>query len=151
MGPFLELILNADSSTIDPTFLKQIPSELLSNLKQKNAENLESIEVKLKDAVENLGETEISDMLRTKALYLAKIGAEKEKCVAAFEEALKKQAGLGSKIDLRLGLIRVGFFYFDHQLINEQIIKTKEWAPSLHLHFFYPSIFRVLVVHSLPF
>ncbi|KAG0148634.1 hypothetical protein CROQUDRAFT_654717 [Cronartium quercuum f. sp. fusiforme G11] len=130
MGPFLESILAHDSSTIAPIFLSTLPANLIPKLKQKNTETLESIEVKLKDAIENLGETEVSDLLRTKALYLSKIGAEQEKCVTAFEEALKKQAGLGSKIDLRLGLIRVGFFYTDHQLINEQIVKTKELVDS---------------------
>lgn len=130
MGPFLETILKSDSSTISATFQKLLPSHLVGELSSKNKERIESIQTKLNDAIENLGETEVSDLLRTKALYLSKIGAEKELSVAAFEEALKKQAGLGSKIDLRLGLIRVGFFHGDHQLIMDQIVEAKQLSQN---------------------
>ncbi|OAV92682.1 hypothetical protein PTTG_07666 [Puccinia triticina 1-1 BBBD Race 1] len=130
MGPFLETILQSDSSTISAAFQQIVPSHLVSELSAKNKEQIESIQTKLNDAIENLGETEVSDLLRTKALYLSKIGAEKSQSVAAFEEALKKQAGLGSKIDLRLGLIRVGFFHGDHQLIMDQIVEAKQLVDS---------------------
>ncbi|MBW0507000.1 hypothetical protein O181_046715 [Austropuccinia psidii MF-1] len=130
MGPFLENILSSDTTTISGVFLKMLPSDLLVKLSKKNKETLDSIELKLKDATDNLGETEVSDLLRTKAIYLSKIGAEKEKSIMAFQEALKKQAGLGSKIDLRLGLIRVGFFHGDHQLILDQIVEAKQLVES---------------------
>jgi 26S proteasome regulatory subunit N7 len=130
MGPFLETILKSDSTTISKTFQKIVPSQLVTELSAKNKEHIESIQTKLNDAIENLGETEVSDLLRTKALYLSKIGAEKALSVAAFEEALEKQAGLGSKIDLRLGLIRVGFFHGDHQLIMDQILEAKQLRQS---------------------
>ncbi|KAA1137103.1 hypothetical protein PGTUg99_012245 [Puccinia graminis f. sp. tritici] len=126
MGPFLETILKSDSTTISKTFQKIVPSQLVSELSAKNKEHIESIQTKLNDAIENLGETEVSDLLRTKALYLSKIGAEKALSVAAFEEALKKQAGLGSKIDLRLGLIRV------YQAMNFMAVRNfKEATPLL--------------------
>jgi 26S proteasome regulatory subunit N7 len=138
MGPFLETILKSDASTISPSFQKIVPSNLVAELSSKNKENIDSIQTKLNDAIENLGETEVSDLLRTKALYLSKIGAEKALSVAAFEEALKKQAGLGSKIDLRLGLIRVGFFHGDHQLIMDQIVEAKQLSQPLEsCRFFY--------------
>lgn len=43
-------------------------------LEAKNKAELEAIEAKLVDAETNLGETEISDALKAKAAYLARIG-----------------------------------------------------------------------------
>jgi 26S proteasome regulatory subunit N7 len=54
--------------------LKPPNADLLAQLEKKNAEELESIETKLKDAEENLGESEISELLRSKAMYLCRIG-----------------------------------------------------------------------------
>lgn len=48
--------------------------ELLSSLKAKNEKELSTFEEKLKDAEENLGESEISELLRNKAMYLCRIG-----------------------------------------------------------------------------
>ncbi|KAI9619906.1 hypothetical protein H4Q26_013883 [Puccinia striiformis f. sp. tritici PST-130] len=109
MGPFLESILKSESTTLSSAFQKIVPSQLMNELSTKNKEQIDSIQTKLNDAIENLGETEVSDLLRTKALYLSKIG---------------------SKIDLRLGLIRVGFFHGDHQLIIDQILEAKQLVDS---------------------
>lgn len=130
MGPYLSILL-ADSS-LSPKFKALVPSDLVSTLQSTNTSTLESLDAKLKDAEENLGETEVSDALRARALYLARIG-EQEKAVQAYEKAYEKQAGLGSKIDLRLGLLRVAFFFADHALIREQMDKAKECVPPFRL------------------
>ncbi|EGG11983.1 uncharacterized protein MELLADRAFT_101836 [Melampsora larici-populina 98AG31] len=130
MGPFLKTILEEDQHQIPSNLLSKIPKTLLQELEQINQEKLLSLEQKIKDSIENLGETEISDSLRSKASYLSQIGAKKEECIKAFEDALEKQAGLGSKIDLRLALIRVGFFYLDHSLITQEFVKTKQLVDS---------------------
>lgn len=49
-------------------------ADLLPALEKRNAEELESLDTKLKDAEENLGESEISELLRSKAMYLCRIG-----------------------------------------------------------------------------
>lgn len=43
---------------------------------------------------------------------------------------MSKQAGLGSKIDLRLSMIRVGFFHADYACINTNIDKTRDLIES---------------------
>lgn len=58
-------------------YLRSIGSdntELLEKLGEKNTTELKGIEDKLKDAEENLGESEISELLRSKAMYLSRIG-----------------------------------------------------------------------------
>jgi hypothetical protein len=47
---------------------------LYKQLKSKNEEELKKLQDKIEDAETNLGETELSDALRAKASYLAKIG-----------------------------------------------------------------------------
>ncbi len=54
--------------------LKPPSDDLLPALEKRNAEELESLDTKLKDAEENLGESEISELLRSKAMYLCRIG-----------------------------------------------------------------------------
>lgn len=70
MGPYLKSLL-AEPSTKD---LASAKPDLLASLESKNKAELESIEAKLADAETNLGETEISDALKAKAAYLARIG-----------------------------------------------------------------------------
>lgn len=97
---------------------------LYKSLQSKNEEQIKKLDERITDAQANEGETELSDALRARASYLAKIG-EKEKALEAYETAYAKQAGLGSKIDLRLAMIRVGFFHGDFTVINAQIEKTQ--------------------------
>lgn len=47
---------------------------LLKELQENNKDELTKLDEKIKDAQDNLGETELSDALRNKASYLAKIG-----------------------------------------------------------------------------
>ena len=49
-------------------------ADLQKKLQAKNEEELAKFEEKIKDADANHGETELSDALRAKATYLAKIG-----------------------------------------------------------------------------
>lgn len=66
MAPYLEHLANAGLVTDQ--------HDLLARLKQLNDDELKRINDKLDDATSNLGETEISDALREKATYLARIG-----------------------------------------------------------------------------
>lgn len=119
MGPWLITDSLLQSSIDDGA-----QGTLYQSLKAKNEEELKKFEERITEAQANEGETELSDALRGKAGYLAKIG-EKEKALEAYEYAFSKQAGLGTKIDLRLAMVRVGFFYGDFKVIQSQIEKTQ--------------------------
>lgn len=56
--------------------IKPPKADLLSQLEERNAAELKSLEDKLKDAEENLGESEVSELLRAKAMYLCRIGSK---------------------------------------------------------------------------
>lgn len=70
MGPYLEYL------TTNSTTSHLLPSnpELLTKLQDLNKAELVKLDAQLEDAVKNFGNVEVSDALRAKALYLAKIG-----------------------------------------------------------------------------
>lgn len=55
-------------------------SELISTLKEKNEKYLSEIDTKLKDAEENLGESDVSELWRSRAMYLCRIGDKVSSC-----------------------------------------------------------------------
>lgn len=66
MAPFYELICEEQGWPVD--------TDLLNHMKKENEETLKKLDERLKDAEENLGETEISDTLLARAEHFAKIG-----------------------------------------------------------------------------
>lgn len=66
MAPFYELICEEQSWPVDASLLKKMKAE--------NEEALKKLDDRLKDAEENLGETEISDTLLARAEHFARIG-----------------------------------------------------------------------------
>ncbi|GAA6043833.1 hypothetical protein JCM8097_002078, partial [Rhodosporidiobolus ruineniae] len=99
-------------------------SDLLSSLQQKNTDALSALASKLDDARANLGESEVAEALRERASYLAKIG-EKGEAVKAYEEAFEASAGKGTKIDLVLSIVRVGFFHQDFEIVTTGIERAQ--------------------------
>jgi len=123
MGPFLESL----GSSVD---LGTPIGPLLEELKAKNAAELKRLDDLLEDARTNLGETDLSAVLRDRALYLARIG-EKERALEAYDAALEKVVGLGSRIDLRLAVIRIALFHGDQALTVSNIAKANECVAAL--------------------
>lgn len=66
MGPFYMKICSTLKLSND--------LNLSSAILKKNKDHLEILDLKIQDVLLNLGETEHSDALTAKALYLAKIG-----------------------------------------------------------------------------
>uniref|UniRef100_A0A183BWY5 26S proteasome non-ATPase regulatory subunit 6 n=1 Tax=Globodera pallida TaxID=36090 RepID=A0A183BWY5_GLOPA len=117
MAPFYEYAAPQVGVPIDKAKLQK--------LKEQNAEKLEEFEKKIKDAEENLGESEVRQSHLAKAEYLCKIG-DKERALAAFQQTFDKTVGIGYRIDLVFNMIRIGFFFMDHQIITDNIAKAKE-------------------------
>ncbi|KAL5632387.1 hypothetical protein ACGC1H_005375 [Rhizoctonia solani] len=101
-----------------------VDEAVITQLEAKNKEELEKLDARLKEAEETEGETEISDALRARASYLTRIG-DKDRAVVAQKLALEKTPGLGARIDIALTLVRIGMFFGDRELINENISKAE--------------------------
>jgi len=94
---------------------------------------------KIKDAEENLGESELREALLSKAEYLSKIGdkviififlgltpkiyeichlSDKDAAIEAIRKTMEKTVGLGNRMDLIFHNIRLGLFYTDYSKLT---------------------------------
>jgi len=99
---------------------------LLESMEKDNEEELKNLDERLAEAEKQEGESEISDALKARANHLTRIG-DKERAVAAQKLAIEKTPGLGSRIDIALTLIRLGFFFGDNGLITENLPKAEKF------------------------
>jgi len=97
---------------------------LVEKLTASNEEELKILDDKIKDAQENLGESEIRDSLLARADFYSRIG-DKEKAVNAYRQTYEKTVALGQRLDVVLTLVRVGLFWKDDDLTTRNIEKAK--------------------------
>ncbi|KIY50016.1 PCI-domain-containing protein [Fistulina hepatica ATCC 64428] len=112
MGPYCATLQSANICPIDDA--------ALSSIRTKNTAKLVELDAALVAAEKTEGETEISDALKARANYLTQIG-DKDGALAAQRLALEKSSGVGSKIDIVLTFIRIGFFFGDYALVQEYL------------------------------
>ena len=72
MAPYYSSIINSPDAAIAKVLKRD--DALLKRMEKKNEETLELMDNQLKLNEENEGETEVNQVLRQKAAYLAKIG-----------------------------------------------------------------------------
>jgi len=117
MAPYYRIVTSTSALPLDQT--------LLDSMEKTNKEELEKLDERLSEAEKTEGETEISDALRARANYFTRIG-DKDRALEAQKLALEKTPGLGSRIDIVLTLVRIGFFFGDDQLITSNLTKAEE-------------------------
>jgi len=104
---------------------KWTPDEkLVAQMKETIDKKVEELGATIKDAQENLGESEVREGFLARAEFFCRIG-DKDKAETAFRETAEKTVGLGQKLDIVFILIRMGFFWNDHDLIERNIEKAK--------------------------
>lgn len=116
MAPFYEELCKELHWNCDESLLKQ--------MKEVNSTELKKLDDSIKDAEENLGETEVREFMLKKAEYLCKIG-DKEGSLSQFRKTQEKTVTLGYRLDLVFHLIRMGLFYMDHDLITRNLEKAQ--------------------------
>jgi len=104
-------------------FKWEVDTALVSKMKEANEQKLAEFGKKIKDAEEVEGENEIREALLAKAEYLCRTG-DKEATLAAFKATTEKTVSLGQRLDIVFYLIRLGFFYGDHDLLVKNIEKA---------------------------
>ena len=147
MAPYYKIVTSHSALSLDQA--------LLDTMEQQNKDELQKIEDRLAEAEKQEGETEISDALRAKATYLTRIGDKVRACfippifslseertdvcgavdfqdraIEAQKLALEKTPGLGARIDIVLTLVRIGFFFADHEMITSNLTKADEYVIS---------------------
>ena len=97
MAPFYQLLCTELGIPADSAKVAEMQAAIAAKLAE--------IDEKIKDAEENLGETEVRDGMLARAEFLASVG-DKAAAVAAFDAVEKKTAGSGNKVDLVFSQIR---------------------------------------------
>lgn len=77
----------------------KVDESKLASMRESNQKQLEDLQAKIKDAEENLGETEVRDAMHAKAEFLGRIG-DREAAAKAYQETEEKTASGGSKADM---------------------------------------------------
>jgi len=101
-----------------------VDQALLTSMETANAAELASLQEKLKDAVDNLGESEIRDAHLAIAEFYMRTG-EKQLTLDAMDETFGKTVAMGPRLDLLLSKLRVSFFFDDLKLTKATIEKAK--------------------------
>jgi len=102
-----------------------VDKAMLDSMKEDNAKTLAELDVSIKDAEENLGESELREALLKKAEFFAVIG-DKKNALEAIRKTNEKTVGLGNRMDLVFLQIRIGLFFMDHEVIKSNIDKARE-------------------------
>ena len=79
---------------------------------------------RIKDAEENLGETEVREAYLAKAEFFKRLG-DREKTLELYEATEKKTVAVGQKMDLVFSILRLGLFYLDFDLLAKNLQKQK--------------------------
>ncbi|VDQ03376.1 unnamed protein product [Trichobilharzia regenti] len=85
---------------------------------------IKELDAKIKDAEENLGDTEVRTAMMEKAHYLSKIGDKVDRALSQFRLILDKSLMPGFRLDTIFHIIRIGFFFGDRDLITKNIEKA---------------------------
>lgn len=117
MGPFYKFVCDEYKIPFD--------KDLASKLATENKEKIEKFDAAIKEAVEYFGETEIRETHLAKAEYLCQIG-DKKAAKEAFDVTTEKTVSLGQRLDIVLNLIRLGMFYSDKEMTEQNFEKAEE-------------------------
>eukprot|EP01112_Ceratiomyxa_fruticulosa_P012909 TRINITY_DN3599_c0_g1_i1.p1 TRINITY_DN3599_c0_g1~~TRINITY_DN3599_c0_g1_i1.p1 ORF type:complete len:388 (-),score=71.09 TRINITY_DN3599_c0_g1_i1:128-1291(-) len=116
MLPYYKQISEHMQLSMDPQFVQELTAE--------NEKELAALDAKIKDAEENLGESEIREAYLAKADFFCRIG-DKETAVSAYRVTYEKTVALGQRLDIVFTLIRLGLFFKDTDLVVRNIEKAK--------------------------
>ncbi|CAH8821300.1 unnamed protein product [Trichobilharzia szidati] len=100
-----------------------VDQQVLKSMQAVNEAKIKELDAKIKDAEENLGDTEVRTAMMEKAHYLSKIG-DKEGALSQFRLILDKSLMPGFRLDTIFHIIRIGFFFGDRDLITKNIEKA---------------------------
>ncbi|KAG5537122.1 hypothetical protein RHGRI_024527 [Rhododendron griersonianum] len=117
MAPLYETL--ASNSVLD------LDQTVLASMRAKIDEQLKTLDEKIADAEENLGESEVREAHLAKSLFYIRI-ADKEKALEQLKVTESKTVAVGQKMDLVFYTLQLGFFYMDFDLISKSIEKAKK-------------------------
>ncbi|CAL9058829.1 unnamed protein product [Musa banksii] len=102
----------------------EMDTAVLDRMRKRIEDELKTLDDKIADAEENLGESEVREAHLAKSLFFIRIG-DKEKALEQLKTTEEKTVAAGQKMDLVFYTLQLGFFYMDFDLISKSIDKAK--------------------------
>ncbi|CAC9526978.1 proteasome regulatory non-ATP-ase subunit [Leishmania donovani] len=141
MAPYIRLVCEALGVPLDESKLAEMDAI--------NAKKVAAFDARLKDAVDNLGDTEVRDVLQAKCDHYARIG-DLEMCMKTNEECAAKTLATGPKLDLYFQRIRLGIAFSDNDIAAKgitdahRLMKDGDWERRNRLRV-YEGIYHVFI------
>lgn len=95
-----------------------------SAMRAANEQSLRELDAALRDAEENLGETEVRDALTARAAYLGRIG-DRAAAAEAYAAAEAKTAGGGARADLLFAQARLAMLFDDWHAVKALLARAR--------------------------
>eukprot|EP00475_Leptophrys_vorax_P027708 TRINITY_DN3954_c0_g3_i1.p1 TRINITY_DN3954_c0_g3~~TRINITY_DN3954_c0_g3_i1.p1 ORF type:complete len:390 (-),score=44.38 TRINITY_DN3954_c0_g3_i1:173-1342(-) len=125
----LEEICRDDLASLYETSCREfgwaLEQATLDAMRARINDEVARLDDKIKDAEENLGESEVREAMLAKAVYFIKV-ADKERALEQLEATRGKTVAVGLKMDLVFHALRVAFFHLDFHLIAVSLDKAKK-------------------------
>jgi 26S proteasome regulatory subunit N7 len=126
-----EFVARCEKEELGPFYVRTADEQgwakdaaLVARLEATNKKRVEELTARIADAEANQGEIEVREAVLAKASYLCRIG-DKEAALTAFRVAGEKTVSLSQRLDISFTLIRMGFFFDDHDLTAKSIDKAR--------------------------
>ncbi|CDI80548.1 26S proteasome non-ATPase regulatory subunit, putative [Eimeria acervulina] len=127
-----KLMHQIETNAMAPLYRKAIEEfgwpadeEKIKAMEEQQEKELAELEKKLTEAQEKYGDTEVKDVLLAKAHLFCRVG-DVARAVEVYGIAYSKTVGIGSRLDITLALLRIGFVFGDRQLVKKNLITAKE-------------------------
>ncbi|URE47483.1 protein transport protein SEC61 subunit [Musa troglodytarum] len=102
----------------------EMDTAVLVSMRKRIEDELKTLDDKIADAEENLGESEVREAHLAKSLFFIRIG-DKENALEQLKTTEGKTIAAGQKMDLVFYTLQLGFFYMDFDLVSKSIDKAK--------------------------
>ncbi|KAH0941818.1 hypothetical protein HID58_001455 [Brassica napus] len=126
MAPLYETLTASSVLELDQSLLDSMRATNEEELKKLDENSCNDFErLRIADAEENLGESEVREAHLAKALYFVRI-SDKEKALEQLKLTEGKTVAVGQKMDLVFYTLQLAFFYMDFDLVSKSIDKAKK-------------------------
>jgi 26S proteasome regulatory subunit N7 len=104
-----------------------LPSARVSEdaLRERIASTIKQLQVRVQDAREHEGETEVREALEARSAFWARIG-DIENATRSYEAAFQETVAVGPKLDICFALFRLGLAMEDRRLMRRELARARD-------------------------
>lgn len=122
-------VIERSMATLYPPYCEKfgwmMDEKAAEDMRARNEARVAELDAKIKDAGDNLGDSEVRDALLAKAEFFAEVG-DRESALAAFDACEKKTVAIGQKMEMVFSVMRLCIFHDDWVALERQIAKLKD-------------------------